>query len=300
MLELCKTPDLVAEVTVNAVKETGVDAAIIFSDLLLPAEPLGLALDFLKGEGPCLSPAVRTVSDVNRLRPVDVREDLGYVLEAVRRTRLALPEDIPLIGFAGAPFTLAAYMIEGGGSKDFSKAKIFMRDQPRAWGTLMKKLAVVVGDLLVEQIKAGVQAVQVFDSWVGILSPSDYKKFVLPYSRKVFQRLPPSVPALHFGTQTGSLLGLMKEAGGTVIGLDWRVPILPTWKKLGSVAVMGNLDPTVLLGTPGEIRREVTRILKEVGGRPGFIFNLGHGILPNTPYENVLALVQHIKSAKVK
>jgi uroporphyrinogen decarboxylase len=295
MLELCKSPDLVAEVTVNAVDEFGFDAAILFSDLLLPVEPLGHTLTFEKGEGPAISPPIRSVADVARLRSVDVTDSLGYVMNAVRATRSALPTDIPLIGFAGAPFTLAAYMIEGGGSKDFIRAKTFMRSEPVAWHTLLKKISRVVGDLLVEQIKAGVDAVQLFDSWAGLLSPTDYETYVLKHTRSVFDRIPKGVPALHFGTQTGSLLSLMKQAGGTVIGLDWRVPLLETWKKLGSVAVMGNMDPTVLLGTPKTVRAEARRIINEVNGRPGFIFNLGHGILPDTPYDNVRVLIDTVK-----
>lgn len=300
MLELCKSPDLVAQVTVNAAAEIGADAAILFSDLLLPVEPMGLMLSFLKGEGPSIVPAIRSAADVARVRPVDVRDSLGYVLEAVRRTRIALRPEIPLLGFAGAPFTLAAYMIEGGGSKDFSLVKSFMRSEGRAWHSLLGKISRVVSDLLNEQILAGVQAVQVFDSWAGVLSPSDYKTYVQPHSRSVFKSLPKNVPALHFGTQTGSLIELMKEAGGTVMGLDWRVPILNTWKRLGPVGVMGNLDPTVLLCSKTVVRQEVNRILGEVGGRPGFIFNLGHGILPATPFENVVALVQAVKEYKAK
>jgi uroporphyrinogen decarboxylase len=300
MLELCKSPDLAAQVTVNAVQEIGADAAILFSDLLLPVEPMGLALSFQKGEGPVIVPPVRSAADVARLRPVEVRESLGYVLEAVRLTRMALPPEIPLLGFAGAPFTLAAYMIEGGGSKDFALVKTFMRAEPRAWHSLLEKVSRVVSDLLNEQIVAGVQAVQLFDSWVGLLSPSDYKTYVLPHTRSVFQRLPKKVPALHFGTQTTTLLGLMKQAGGTVMGLDWRVPLFETWKKLGSVSIMGNLDPTVLLGPETILRKEVKSILAEVGSRSGFIFNLGHGVLPGTPYENVLALVQCVKEFRAK
>ncbi len=300
MLELCKSPDLVAQVTVNAVQEIGVDAAILFSDLLLPVEPMGLALSFQKGEGPAIVPAIRSAADVARLRPVDVDDSLGYVMEAVRRTRMALPPNIPLLGFAGAPFTLAAYMIEGGGSKDFARVKYFMREEPRAWHTLLGKISRVVTDLLIGQIRAGVQAVQLFDSWVGVLSPTDYETFVQPHTRSIFQKIPKDVPALHFGTQSGALLELMKEAGGTVIGLDWRVPIVDTWNRLGPVAVMGNLDPTVLLSSAAVVRREVQRILKEVGARPGFIFNLGHGILPTTPFDNVLTLVQTVKEFRAK
>jgi uroporphyrinogen decarboxylase len=300
MLELCKSPDLAAQVTVNAVQEIGADAAILFSDLLLPVEPMGLALSFQKGEGPVIVPPVRSAEDVARLRPVEVRASLGYVFEAVRRTRCALSPEIPLLGFAGAPFTLAAYMIEGGGSKDFALVKRFMREESKAWHSLLAKISRVVGDLLNEQIVAGVQAVQLFDSWVGLLSPADYKTYVQPHTRAVFQQLPKNVPTLHFGTQTTTLLGLMREAGGTVMGVDWRVPLVETWNTLGSVGLMGNLDPTVLLGSESILRKEVHSLLKQVGSRPGFVFNLGHGVLPTTPYENVLALVRCVKEFRAK
>lgn len=295
MLELCKNPGLVAQVTTRAVQDIDADAAILFSDLLLPAEPLGLLLSYEKGEGPALRPPVRSAKDVDRLRPVDVADDLGYVMEAVRQTRLALPPDIPLLGFAGAPFTLAAYLIEGGGSRDFALTKSFMTHEPKAWHRLLEKLSRVAADLLIEQGKAGAQAVQLFDSWVGALSPSDYKTYVLPHSRSVFRALPKNLPAIHFGTQTATLLELMKQAGGDVIGLDWRVGLADARRRLGDTPVMGNLDPALLMAPRAHIRHEVQRILKENRNRAGFVFNLGHGLLPQTPFENVVHLVECVK-----
>lgn len=297
MLDLCKTPDLIAQVTVDAVNQIGVDAAILFSDLLLPMEPMGQTLEYAEGDGPRLTPPVRKAADVDRLRPVDVRESLGFVMEGVRRTRLALPATVPLLGFAGAPFTLASYMIEGGGTRHFIHTKSFMTQETAAWHRLMKKMSIVVSDLLNEQIAAGVQAVQLFDSWVGVLSPSDYATYVLPHSRRVFDRLKKGVPTIHFGTQTGALLELMKEAGGDVIGVDWRVSLKDARRRLGKTPVMGNLDPALLFSTPRVIRKEVARIIEEAGPRPGFIFNLGHGILPGTPMENVIALVDAVRSS---
>ncbi|MBK6880380.1 MAG: uroporphyrinogen decarboxylase [Elusimicrobia bacterium] len=295
MLELCKNPALVAQVTARAVQDIDADAAILFSDLLLPAEPLGLFLSYEKGEGPALRPPVRSAKDVDRLKEVDVPDALGYVMEAVRQTRLALPTDIPLLGFAGAPFTLAAYLIEGGGSRDFALTKSFMTHEPKAWHRLLEKLARVVAELLIEQAKAGAQAVQLFDSWVGALGPSDYKTFVLPHSRAVFRALPKGLPSIHFGTQTATLLELLKQAGGDVIGLDWRVSLSEARRRLGDTPVMGNLDPALLMAPHPHIRGEVRRILKENRGRSGFVFNLGHGLLPQTPFENVVHLVECVK-----
>jgi uroporphyrinogen decarboxylase len=295
MLELCKHPDLSAEVTVDAAKRLDVDAAIIFSDLLLIVEPLGFELEYAKGEGPRIRPAIRTAADVDRLREPAVKESMAYVLEAIRKTRAALPPHIPLLGFAAAPFTLASYLIEGEGSRTYVRTKSFMYAEPRAWERLMSRLAGALADLLNAQADAGAQAVQVFDSWVGCLSPADYRRFVLPHSRALFQKLKPDLPVIHFGTQTGDLLELMKEAGGTVLGLDWRVELDKAWARAGDVAVMGNLDPATLFSSPKEIRGQAKRILDQAGGRPGHIFNLGHGILPETPVENVLALVDAVK-----
>ena len=293
-LDLCKDPDLVAQVTVHAVERLGVDAAIIFADLLLPVEAMGLGLSYGKGEGPVVDPPVTGAADLARLREVDVEESLGYVFEAVRRTRRALPAGIPLIGFAGAPFTVASYMIEGGGSKNYVRTKeLFYRD-PGAWHALLERIDRVTIAYLKGQIAAGAQAVQLFDSWVGCLAPADYRELVLPHSRRVIESLPAGVPVIHFGTQTAALLPWMKAAGADVIGLDWRVELVDEWDRLGDVAVMGNLDPTVLFAPRAEVRRRVRGLLARVAGRPGHIFNLGHGILPETPVDHVRALVDAV------
>ena len=298
-LELCKRPDLVAEVTVSAAERLGVDAAILFADLLLIVEPLGFNLEYSKGDGPVVSPPIRTSADVGRLREVQPGA-LEYVFEGIRRTRAALKGDLPLLGFAGAPFTLASYLIEGGGSRSYTKTKALMYSDPGAWGALMEQLARNLAAYVKGQIDAGVQAVQIFDSWVGCLGPSDYREFVLPWSRMLFESLPKDVPVIHFGTGTAMLLELMREAGGSVIGLDHHVELDDAWKRVGyDVGVQGNLDPAVLFATPEVIRSRVQRVLNQAAGRPGHIFNLGHGILPETPYENVTALVEMVKERSV-
>ena len=293
-LELCKNSDLACEVTVMAQEKLGVDAAILFSDILLILEPLGVGLEYTKGEGPTIFRPVRGPDDIEALREVEPRESLSFVHEAVRKIRSALKPDIPLIGFAGAPFTVVSYMVEGQGSDHYLHTKKLMYRHPEAWDQLMSKVAEATARHLNAQIEAGAQAVQVFDSWIGCLSPSDYREFVQPHMRRLFAALKAGTPAIHFGTGTASLLGLMKEAGGTVIGLDWRVELGPTWDRLGEVAVQGNLDPLVLLSDRGTIRKKVKEILGQAGGRPGHIFNLGHGVLPQTPVENVLALVEAV------
>ena len=291
-LDLCKRPDLATEVTVTAAKRLGVDAAILFADILLILEPLGLHLEFAKGEGPVIHNPVRTAADVDRIRPLGDAEPLAYVLDAVASIRAALPPTIPLIGFAGAPFTLACYAIEGAGSRHYDQAKSFMYADVGAWNALMERLTAATALYLNAQAEAGAQALQVFDSWVGTLAPHDYRKYVQPHMIRLFRLLDPSVPVIHFGTGTSTLLTLQRDAGGTVIGLDWRVELDQAWQALGrDVAVQGNLDPVVLLSSPREIETQARRILAEVGGRPGHIFNLGHGILPQTPVDNVLALV---------
>lgn len=294
-LELCKTPELATEVTVTAAHRLGVDAAILFADILLILEPLGFRLEFTKGDGPVIHNPVRESADVDRVRPLGDLSALGYVFEAVRQIRAALKPDLPLIGFAGAPFTLACYAIEGGSSRHYEKAKSLMYGDPGAWDALMARLVDATAAYLSAQAGAGAQALQVFDSWVGTLSPADYRRFVRPHMARLFASLPADVPTIHFGTGTGSLLELQREAGGAVIGLDWRVELGPTWERLGpGVGVQGNLDPAVLLGPVEEIRRQARRILAEAGGRPGHIFNLGHGLLPQTPVDGVLALVDII------
>ena len=294
-LELCKNPDAAAEVTLQPVEKLGVDAAILFADILLVLEPLGVGLEFTRGDGPRIARPVRSAEDVRRLAPVGVEDAVSFVFDTVRRARKALEGRVPLIGFAGAPFTLASYLIEGGPSRDFLQTKRFMREERAAWDALLTRLADITADYLNGQIAAGAQAVQLFDSWVGTLAPADYRELVLPHTRRALERLTPGTPVIHFGTGTGGLLHLMKVAGGDVIGLDWRVEIGPTWQRLGhDVAVQGNLDPALLLADVGEIRRGVQAILDAVAARPGHIFNLGHGIHQETPVDHVVALVDMV------
>lgn len=293
-LELCKTPDLAAEVTVTAVERLGVDAAIIFADILLLLEPMGMQLEFSPGDGPVLHNPIRTLEDVERLREVEPAESLPFVLQAITLTRAQLKPHIPLIGFAGAPFTLASYMVEGGASRDYVRTKTLMYTQPAAWHALMACLSRNLVRYLNGQIAAGAQVVQLFDSWVGTLSPTDYRTFVLPHSQAVMANLTPGVPVIHFGTSTGALLELMREAGGDVIGVDFRVELDHAWQRLGDIGIQGNLDPAVLYADRAYVRQRVQRILQQAGGRPGHIFNLGHGILPTTPVDNVLALIDAV------
>ena len=294
-LELCKNPALAAEVTVTAVERLGVDAAIIFADILLILEPLGIELEFAKGEGPVIHNPVRRPSDVDRLRELQDPGELHFVYEAIRQTRSALKPDIPLIGFCGAPFTLASYMTEGSGSKNYVHTKQLMYDDAGAWHAMMSLISRALVKYLNAQIEAGAQAVQLFDSWVGCLSPDDYREFVLPHTKSVIENVTAGVPVIHFGTGTATLLELMREAGGNVIGLDWRVRLDEGWRRVGhDIAVMGNLDPVVLFAKRDVLRERAKQILEQAEGRPGHIFNLGHGILPETPVENVIALVEMI------
>ena len=294
-LELCKTPSLAAEVTVTAAQRLGVDAAIIFADILLILEPMGIHLEFAEGEGPVIHNPVRNSEDVKRLREVEDPGALSFVYEAIALTRRELKPDVPLIAFSGAPFTLASYLIEGGGSKNYIHAKRLMYDDSGAWHALMSLIARALVKYLNAQIDAGAQAVQLFDSWVGCLAPDDYREFVLPHSRAVIEEVKPGIPVIHFGTGTGALLELMREAGGDVIGLDWRVRLDEAWQRLGhDVAVMGNLDPVALFAGTDVLRTQAKRILDQAAGRPGHVFNLGHGILPHTPVENVIALVEMV------
>jgi uroporphyrinogen decarboxylase len=294
-LELCKTPQTAAEVTLQPVERLGVDAAILFADILLVAEPLGVGLEFAKGEGPVIHRPVRAAADVARLAPVDVESALGFVFGTVRLVRRALAERVPLIGFAGAPFTVASYLVEGGPSRDYVLTKRLMREAPEAWASLMDVLVKVTTAYLNGQIDAGAQAVQLFDSWIGALAPEDYRQAVLPHTRAVIGALRPGVPVIHFGTGTAGLLPLMREAGGDVIGLDWRVDLDAGWRAVGDgVAVQGNLDPVALLSPPSRFAPSVRRILAQAAGRPGHIFNLGHGILPQTPVDHVVALVDMV------
>ena len=294
-LELCKTPSLAAEVTVTAAERLGVDAAIIFADILLILEPIGIDLEFAEGEGPVIHNPVRKAADVDRLRELEDPNALHFVYEAISETRRALKPDIPLIGFSGAPFTLASYLIEGGGSKNYVHTKRLMYDDQGAWNAMMSLISRALPKYLNAQVEAGAQAVQLFDSWVGCLSVDDYRQFVLPHTREVIRNVRPGIPVIHFGTGTAAMLELMREAGGDVIGLDWRVRLLEGWQRVGhDVAVMGNLDPVALFAKQDTLRAQARRILDQAAGRNGHIFNLGHGILPETPVENVIALVEMV------
>jgi uroporphyrinogen decarboxylase len=294
-LEMCQRPDLATEVTVTAVERLGVDAAIIFADILLPLVPMNVGLHYETGDGPVIDRPLRSAGDLDRIPPVVAMESLGFVAESIRLVRGALADRIPLIGFAGAPFTLASYLIEGGSSRQYQATKTLMYTQPATWHRMMEMIARVTADYLNMQVDAGADVVQLFDSWVGSLSPDDYRRFVLPHTRKVIAAVRASVPVIHFGTVTGNLLELMREAGGDVIGLDWRVDLAEAWTRLGEgVAVQGNLDPIALFAAVPEIRRRARSILDSVDGRPGHIFNLGHGILPETPVDHVIALVDAV------
>ena len=295
ILEVCKTPDLAAQVTLQPIDRFPLDAAIIFADILLPLEPMGINLEFAEGEGPVIHNPVRDRAAVERLRVTD-GEELEYVAHSIRQARKALAGRVPLIGFAGAPFTLASYAIEGGGSRNYIETKRIMYGEPEAWHRLMDKLARVVTGYLRRQIRAGAQAVQLFDSWVGCLSPGDYAEYVLPHVQLIFDGLKhEGVPLIHFGTGTATLLKLMRQAGGDVIGVDWRINLDEAWALLGhDVAVQGNLDPVTLFAPLHEIERRVEDILRRAANRPGHIFNLGHGILPKTPVEHVAAAVEMV------
>ena len=293
-IELCKTPELAAKVAVDAQQRIGADAAILFSDILLILEPMGLGLEYVHGDGPSLSSLVRGPEDVDRLRETDPVQSLSYVMDAVRRTSAELAPGIPLIGFSGAPFTLASYVIEGGGSRNYIQTKRFMYADKGAWDAMMDKLARAVAAYLRGQIEAGVQAVQLFDSWVGCLSPSDFQTYVAPHLRTISSSLPAGVPLIQFGTDTATLLEMQVETGCSVIGVDHRVPIGSAFERFPTMAVQGNLDPVLLFAEREVLRREAARVLAEVGGRPGHIFNLGHGILPGTPVDNVIGLVDAV------
>ncbi len=297
LLEIVERPELAAEVTLQPVHALGVDAAILFADILLPIVPMGLKLEFAQGEGPLIHNPVRTAEDVASLRELDVESDLGHVLEAIRLVRRELSgKPVPLIGFAGAPFTLASYVIEGGASRNYIHTKLLMHAQPQTWHALMDKLAVALTGYLLAQVRAGAQAVQLFDSWVGALSPQDYAGYVLPYSQRILKAVQATgTPVIHFGTGAATLLELMKQAGGDVIGLDWRLPLDQGRRLLGAdVAVQGNLDPVALFAPLPVLRQQVQDVLERAGGLPGHIFNLGHGILQHTPVERVKAVVDMV------
>jgi len=298
LLEICRIPDLATEVTLQPVRRIDVDAAILFSDLLLPLEPMGLPFDFVKGEGPQIERPIGSPEDIDALRAFEPREALGHVLTAIRQIQQELAGGVPLIGFAGAPFTLASYAIEGGHSNNFARTKALMYGHPDAWHRLCDMFATSVSDYLLAQIEAGVDAVQVFDSWVGTLNAADYREFAYPHTHKIFQAIAGRVPTIHFGTGTSTILEELRDAGGDVIGVDWRIPIDEAWTRIGTThAVQGNLDPTLLLGPTARMFEQTDEVLSRAGGRPGHIFNLGHGILPSTPVEHVQMLAQYVHSA---
>lgn len=293
--EMCKNPELAVEVTLQPVRRFDLDAAIIFSDILLPLEKMGVGLQFSDAEGPTLDRPVRSAHDVNALKAIDPEEDLAYVLKAIEMTRGELGGTVPLIGFSGAPFTLASYLLEGGGSKHYKLTKAFMYTEAKAFGLLMEKLTDMVTGYLNAQIRHGAQTVQVFDSWVGILSAMDYERYVMGHMKRLFASLDRSVPSVHFGLGTCHLLPLMKEAGGDVMGVDWRVPIDKAWESVGrNCAIQGNLDPAALFGPAKHVQEQVREILRRIAGAGGHIFNLGHGVMPGTPVENVDVLVHEV------
>ena len=296
LLEICSQPDLAVQVTLQPVERIDVDAAILFSDLLLPLAPMGIPFDFVKGEGPVIEAPVRSADDVKRLKTFDPRDSLSHVLETIRLARKALDNRVPLIGFAGAPFTLASYAIEGGPSSNYAKTKALMYGEPTTWHALLEHFSTIVADYLQAQVEAGAQAIQVFDSWVGALNPDDYREFALPHTKWILDAVQTSgVPVIHFGTGTTTLLPTMREAGGDVIGADWRIPLDDAWELIGhDRAIQGNLDPTLLLGPVERLIDGADDVLRRAGGRPGHIFNLGHGILPETSVEHVQALAHFV------
>ena len=296
LIEICKKPELAAEVTITAAEVLGVDAAIIFADLLLPLETMGLAFHFEAGEGPVIEKPIREKRDISRLR-TDHAADLGYVSEAIRLVCRHFGDRLPVIGFCGAPFTLASYMIEGGGSRTYVHTKKMMYSQPAAWNELMAKLVDVTSQFSADQVRAGADTIQIFDSWVGCLSVEDYRAYVLPHVTGLVKKLQHTgAPVIYFGTDSATLLPSMQETGAEVIGLDWRIPLDEGWRSLGfKGAVQGNLDPVLLFADWKELEKRATDILRRAAGRPGHIFNLGHGILPETPVENVKRLSRFVQ-----
>ncbi len=295
-LEMCKNPKMAAEVTLQPLKKLGVDAAILFSDILIPVEAMGMDLEFKDSVGPVLHNPVRAREDVDGLDIPDPYETVPFVMDTIKLLRKKLEGDFPLIGFSGAAFTLASYMIEGGGSKEYLHTKTLMYNQPKVFGALMEKITETISLYLNAQAEAGAQALQLFDSWVGCLSPTDYEKFVLPHTKKVIDSVPKDVPFIHFATGSSTLLELMKKAGGDVIGVDWRINLDEAWRRIGyDVGIQGNLDPLVLFAPPEEIERRVKDVLSRAENRPGHIFNLGHGINKNTQVEHVKAMVKAVK-----
>jgi uroporphyrinogen decarboxylase len=301
LMEICKKPEIAAEVTITAAEFLGVDAAIIFADLLLPLEVMGLPFHFQAGEGPVIEQPIRGPEDIARLR-TDRAEDLGYVSEAIGLVAKHFGSSLPVIGFCGAPFTLASYMIEGGGSRNYVHAKTLMYSSPAAWDELLRKLVEIATQYASEQVRSGADSIQIFDSWVGCLSVEDYRRYVLPRTTQLVKAVQKTgAPVIYFGTDSSTLLGSMRETGAEVIGLDWRIPLDQGWRSVGEDrGVQGNLDPAVLFAQWKEVRSRAEDILSQAGGRRGHIFNLGHGILPETPVENVKALARFVQEYSAK
>jgi uroporphyrinogen decarboxylase len=295
-LDFFKTPHLAAQVTCDAQRILGVDAAILFADLLPILEPMGLVLDYIPGVGPNIENPIRSNADIDAIQIQDSSESMPYIAEAIQLIRRELPANIPLIGFGGAPFTLASYAIEGKGSRNYVFVKQLMYGDTGAWNELMAKITTNAIDYMNYQIDAGVQALQIFDSWAGCLSPADYLEYVLPHSKRLIENISGKVPIIHFGTGNPALLPLMAQAGGDVMALDWRAPLVETWDKIGVKSVQGNMDPIILCADKSSVERKAKELLDEVNGRPGHIFNLGHGIIPETPVENVKALVNLVQN----
>jgi uroporphyrinogen decarboxylase len=298
LLQICRSPELATIVTLQPIRRIDVDAAILFSDLLLPLEPMGIPFDFVRGEGPSIENPLRTEADIDRLKYYEPREALAHVLDAIKLIRKELDgaHSVPLIGFGGAPFTLASYAIEGGHSQNFALTKALMYSNPRAWHRLCGMLSSIVGEYMKAQIEAGAQAIQIFDSWAGALSSADYREFVLPHTRVIFDAIRDmGAPTIHFGTGTANILQDLRDAGGDVIGADWRIHLDEAWERIGhDHAIQGNLDPTLLLAPLDRMLTAADDVLERARGRAGHIFNLGHGILPSTPIDHVQALAQHV------
>ena len=302
-LEMCRNPRLAAQVTLQPVERLGVDAAIIFSDILVLVEAMGMKLEFHEGLGPQLHEPVRSMEGVEKLQVPEVERELAYVMEAIKLAREKLRGRVPLIGFSGAPFTLASYIIEGQSSRSFRFTKEMMFSQPETFNALMEKISDAVIAYLNAQIRAGAQALQLFDSWVGCLAPEDYERYVMPHMVRIFTSLETDgeVPVIHFANQAATFLEKVRRAGGDVIGVDWRIPLDEAWRRVGyDVAIQGNLDPMALFAPLSEIERRVRDILVRAGSRPGHIFNLGHGVHKDTPEEKVAALVKMVKKLSTR
>jgi uroporphyrinogen decarboxylase len=297
LVEITQKPELCAEVTLLPLKELDVDAAILFADIMLPLVGLGVGFELVEDVGPVIAEPIRSMREIEAMTSVPAAESVPSVLEAIRILRGELEGVVPLIGFSGAPFTLASYLVEGKPVREFAKTKALMFDEPASWHALMERLTAMIVDYLSEQVSAGVQAIQLFDSWVGALSVEDYAMYVLPYSKEIFQAMSErGVPRIHFGTGTSSLLELMAAVDCEVVGVDWRVPLDVAWQRIGDRAIQGNLDPAVLLGSPELVEEKARDVLDRAAGRLGHIFNLGHGVLPNTPLGNLKLLVQVVHS----